>query len=353
MTTRKADADHSNSVAGHSTSVTGHSNPVAGHSTPVAGHSTSVAGHPQETPPTPLTPYAHLPRRYHDRHIAHSTVDAFGSAHWLLAAREPKPGRGALRPYDALVVTVDAEGRNHTTELSALRARFPRIDALPDGGFVVADARSRRSEQHVQVYDALGRESWTFRVGDAIEQFLVDPAGRLWVGHFDEGVFGDDELSGPGLRCWSAEGEPLWAYEAVEGAGEIYDCYALNVSGDGVWACAYDDFALLEIDPDRMDGTDGTHGSDRTVRPRLNSVAGAHALAVWAGRAMFVGGYGDDRDRLVDAVVTHDRVRPVSTGRLVRPDGTPLGRRRTVSRGRRVYVQEEPHSAWAVLDIGV
>ncbi|MFE0134892.1 hypothetical protein ACFWY6_25470 [Streptomyces sp. NPDC059037] len=312
-----------------------------------ADHSTSVAGQPQEAPPTPLTPYAHLPRRYHDRHIAHSTVDAFGSAHWLLAAREPQPGRGALRPYDALVVTVDAEGRDHATELSALRARFPRIDALPDGGFVVADARSRRSEQHVQVYDALGRESWTFRVGDAIEQFLVDPAGRLWVGHFDEGVFGDDELSRPGLRCWSADGEPLWAYEAVEGAGEIYDCYALNVGEDGVWACAYDDFALLEIDADRTDGSDGS------VRPRLNSVAGAHALAVWPGRAMFVGGYGDDRDRLVDAVVTHDRVRPVSTGRLVRSDGTPLGRRRTVSRGRQVYVQEEPHTAWAVLDIGV
>ncbi|TGB00504.1 hypothetical protein E2651_28960 [Streptomyces sp. MZ04] len=296
-------------------------------------------------PPTPLAPYARLPRRYHDRHIAHSTVDAFGSAHWLLAAREPKPGRGALKPYDALVVTVDAEGRDHATELSTLRARFPRFDALPDGGFVVADARSRGSEQQVQVYDALGRESWTFRVGDAIEQFLVDPAGRLWVGHFDEGVFGDDELSHPGLRCWSAEGESLWAYEAVEGAGEIYDCYALNVSEDSsVWVCAYNDFALLEIRTDR---------TRRTVRPRVNSVAGAHALAVSPDRAMFVGGYGDDRDRLVDAEVRHDQVRPVSTGRLVGPDGTPLGRRRTVSRGPCVYVQQEPYTAWSVLDISV
>ncbi|MEV8019048.1 hypothetical protein AB0O76_22445 [Streptomyces sp. NPDC086554] len=328
MTTRKADADHSTPVAVDTNTVTGHSASVAGHS-------------PQETPPTPLAPYARLPRRYHDRHIAHSTVDAFGSTHWLVAAREPKPGPGALKPYDALVVTVDAEGRDHATELSALRARFPRIDALPDGGFVVADARSRRSEQHVQVYDALGRESWTFRVGDAIEQFLVDPAGRLWVGHFDEGVFGDDELSRPGLRCWSAEGEPLWAYEAVEGAGEIYDCYALNVSEDGVWVCAYNDFALVEIHPDGK------------VRPRVNSVTGAAALAVSAGRATFVGGYGDDRDRLVDAEVTYDQVRPVSTGRLVGPGGTPLGRRRTVSRGPRVYVQEEPYTAWAVLDISI
>ncbi|MGE6735592.1 hypothetical protein ACQKIP_32495, partial [Streptomyces sp. NPDC059900] len=187
MTTRKADAQH--------------------HAKPPAVPSAAA---------TPLTPYARLPRRHHDRHIAHSTVDAFGQAHWLLAAREPGRGRGALKPYDASVVTVGPDGRSHETELSALRARFPRIDALPDGGFVVADARSRRSEQHVQVFDALGRESWAFRAGDAIEELLTDHEGRLWVGYFDEGVFGNDELSQPGLRCWSAGGEPLWAYEAAD-----------------------------------------------------------------------------------------------------------------------------------------
>ncbi|MGW6054626.1 hypothetical protein [Streptomyces sp. NPDC055189] len=308
-----------------------------------AQHSTQPSAMPSATPAqeTPLTPYARLPRRYHGRHIAHSTVDAFGQAHWLLTAREPGRGRGALKPYDASVITVGTDGRDHATELSALRARFPRIDALPDGGFVVADARSRTSEQHVQVFDALGRESWAFRVGDAVEELLADRAGRLWVGYFDEGVFGDDELSHPGLRCWSAGGEPLWAYEAADGASQIYDCYALNVAEDAVWVCAYGDFAVLEVRP------------DGSVRQRANDTAGATALAVHQGRVTFFGGYGEDRDRLVDAELRHQEARPYATARLVGPDGAPLGHgRRTVSRGPRIYVQEEPYTAWTVLDIG-
>ncbi|MFD0549143.1 hypothetical protein ACFQ0X_08125 [Streptomyces rectiviolaceus] len=314
MTTRKADAEHGTQP-------------------------TTQPRTPPGTRETLLTPYARLPRRFHDRHIAHSTVDAFGQAHWLLTAREPGPGRGAMKPYDAVVVTLDTDGRDHATELNAVRARFPRIDALPDGGFVVADARSRRSEQHVQIFDPLGRESWAFRVGDAVEDLLADQAGRLWVGYFDEGVFGDDELSHPGLRCWSAEGEPLWAYEAAEGASEIYDCYALNVAEDAVWVCAYSDFALLEVRP------------GRAARQRANDLAGATALAVHEGRVTFLGGYGDERDRLVDAELRHEKVRPYATGRIVTPDGRPLGHRRTVSRGPRIYVQEEPYTAWTVLDI--
>ncbi|GGV34366.1 hypothetical protein GCM10010277_19580 [Streptomyces longisporoflavus] len=324
MTTRKADAEHA-------------VQPPA----PQPTQHTQLTQHTQQssTPETHLTPYARLPRRHHDRHIAHSTVDAFGQAHWLLTAREPGRGRGAMKPYDALVVTVDTDGRDHATELNALRARYPRIDALPDGGFVVADSRSRRSEQHVQVFDVLGRESWAFRVGDAVEDLLTDRAGRLWVGYFDEGVFGDDELSHPGLRSWSAGGEPLWAYKAAEGGSEIWDCYALNVAEESVWVCAYGDFTLLEVRP------------DGSVRQRANGTKAATALAVHQGRVTFLGGYGDDHDRLVDAELRHQEVRPYASGRLTGPDGAPLGRCRTVSRGPRIYVQEKPYTAWTVLDI--
>ncbi|RPF30095.1 hypothetical protein EDD96_6655 [Streptomyces sp. Ag109_G2-6] len=65
-------------------------------------------------------------------HVLTSTVDVFGAAHWLLADRAPQPGGDVLS------------------------------------------------------FDALGRETSSFSVGDAIEHLLVDEAGHIWDGHFDE-----------------------------------------------------------------------------------------------------------------------------------------------------------------------
>lgn len=83
-----------------------------------------------DRPATRLAGYAHLPRAYRDLHNLHSTVDAFGRAHWLLTERPPEP-RGK-EPYDAVVVTVE-NGRTYETHLGAVRARFAKLDALPDG----------------------------------------------------------------------------------------------------------------------------------------------------------------------------------------------------------------------------
>jgi hypothetical protein len=123
----------------------------------------------QESPSmqkTVLVPYVHLPRAHHDRHVVASTVDVFGTAHWLLAERLPQPGGDAL-PFDALVVSVDPSGNVDLTELSAVRASWPRLDRLPDGGFVVAASRTRRCQDanQVQVFDALGREMSSFSIG--------------------------------------------------------------------------------------------------------------------------------------------------------------------------------------------
>jgi hypothetical protein len=293
-----------------------------------------------DAPAIRLTPHARLPRPYRDLHVLHSTVDAYGRAHWLLTERPPgrPPGRRVRKPYDAVVVTVE-DGRPYETQLSALQSHHPVFDALPDGGFVVADARSRRGEEHVQVFDALGRSSWTFRVGDAIQDLLVDENGDIWVGYFDEGVYGDDELSHPGLRRWSSTGDPLWEYRGGPGHGEISDCYALNVDGRATWACPYQDFPLLEI------------RDDRVVRTLQNPVHGASAFAVHAGRVVFYGPYGDDRNQLVDCRLTWNAVEPVTHTRLVRPDGTDIGLRDVVCRGPRIYVLEDPYTEWGMLDV--
>ncbi|WP_372344923.1 hypothetical protein [Streptomyces sp. KL116D] len=280
-----------------------------------------------------LRPYARLPPHHHGRPVVSSTVDAFGRAHWLLRDRV----RGG--PYDALVVTVEAGGGAYETTLHNVRAGLPKLDALPDGGFVVADARDRHRTDHVQVFDAEGHCLRSFRVGDAIAHFLADEQGTLWVGYFDEGVYGDDELSHPGLRRFSATGEPLWAFTPASGTEDISDCYALNVSGTTAWACAYHDFALLEV------------RSGRRPWPRPNSVHGAHALAVHGATVAFFGGYGDDHDRIALCTLTWNEAQPTATGTLTRPDGGVIGKRWVVSRGARVYVQEDTRTEWSVFDL--
>ncbi|MGW7263963.1 hypothetical protein [Streptomyces sp. NPDC054842] len=294
---------------------------------------------PGDRPPTPLTPYAGLPESHGGRHVVHSTVDARGRAHWLLTERRPEPHRGD--PYDAVVVTVEG-GSVHETVLSGVHASYSRLDALPAGGFVLAAPRSRRGDSQVSVLDSRGRRSRTFRVGDGIEDLLVDHAGDVWVGYFDEGVYGD-ALSAPGLRRWSATGEPLWAYQPLPGFDTISDCYALNVAAGTVWACPYPGFRLLEI---REDGA---------VRARENPVQGAKGVIVEGDRVVFFSPYGDDWNVLVDCRLSADAVRPVGYGRLVRSGGADLGhrRRRVVCRGPRLYVQQKPWTQWAVLDIGV
>ncbi|WP_331769376.1 hypothetical protein OG948_36980 (plasmid) [Embleya sp. NBC_00888] len=281
-----------------------------------------------------LIPYAHLPRAHHDRHILTSTVDVFGAAHWLLAERAPQPG-GDVLPFDALVVSVHPGGNVELTELSAVRARWPHLDRLPDGGFVVAASRARRYEDanQVQVFDALGRETSSFSVGDAIEHLLVDEAGHIWVGHFDENP--------AGIRRWSATGRLAWTSDGTRIPG-LFDCYALNVSGTAAWACPYTDFPLVEIRPDRP---------ARPVTVRANRVRGAHAVAVHGDRVAFYGGYGEEHDRIAHGELTETSVEPTDVGLLTLPDGLAPGRRRVVGRGSRIHVQAEPFTAWGVFDL--
>ncbi|MFJ4713511.1 hypothetical protein [Streptomyces sp. NPDC088785] len=280
---------------------------------------------------TALLPYAHLPRAHHARHVLTSTVDVFGTAHWLLADRAPQPGGDPL-PLDALVVSVHPGGDVELTELSAVRARWPRLDRLPDGGFIVAASRASRYEDadQVQVFDALGREVSSFSVGDAIEHLLVDEAGHIWVGHFDENP--------AGIRRWSPTGHIWWTSDGA-GIPGLFDCYALNVSGTTAWACAYTDFPLVQIRP------------DQPVRVWPNQVRGATAVAIHGERVAFYGGYGDEANRLARGELTEACVEPTAVGLLTLPDGHLPGRRRAVGRGSRIYVQAEPFTAWGVVDL--
>lgn len=117
---------------------------------------------------------------------------------------------------------------------------FPLLDQGLDGTVVVASARQepgcpngmviRPDESTAQIY-----------CGDAIEHLQLDAEGMAWIGYFDEGVFGDNELSQRGLVRLGLDGSLRSSPREV-----IDDCYALNVSEDRVLASWYSSFPVIE-----------------------------------------------------------------------------------------------------------
>ncbi|MEV0171575.1 hypothetical protein AB0I00_10700 [Streptomyces sp. NPDC050803] len=132
----------------------------------------------------------------------------------------------------------------------------------------------------------------------------------------------------------------MWACSPADAAHSVSDCYALNVSRGTVWACPYTRFPLLEIGP------------GHSVRVRENPVRSGRGFRRARRPRRAVRAPRQGAPRLVDCRLTDSAVEPLSESRLVRPGGEALGRHRVVSRGARLYVQEEPATAWSVLDIG-
>ncbi|MFC5635619.1 hypothetical protein [Streptomyces bullii] len=59
---------------------------------------------------------------------------------------------------------------------------------IADGGFTIAGVGYRRhgqqrDEHQVHVFDALGRCTRAFRVGETVDHLVADEAGALWGGH--------------------------------------------------------------------------------------------------------------------------------------------------------------------------
>ena len=126
---------------------------------------------------------------------------------------------------------------------------------------------------------------------------MIDTEGRIWVGFFDEGVFGNfgwnhpgpTGLGAAGLVALDDHGEVLWRFN--EDQMLISDCYALNVHRPEVWAYYDTDFELARVDgtgrPDVL-GQAGVFGasalavSDQAVRCPRN-IANRATVSTWCG----------------------------------------------------------------------
>lgn len=160
-------------------------------------------------------------------------------------------------------------------------AKSYRFDVFPDGRIVLAvfpPRRADRTTRNAAILAPDGTELVRFHVGYGYEDIQIGPDGRIWVSYFDEGVFSDGIVPANGLVAFEASGTLVWenAHQV-----EIVDCYALNVSGEGVWFYAYSDFDLCRV------------GEDGRITAYSTAIRGAGCVAVWRDRVLFGAQYDE------------------------------------------------------------
>lgn len=174
-----------------------------------------------------------------------------------------------------------------------LETPHPLLGRFADGRWLVVGSRTR-GDPNARILSPDGSLLTRFMLGDGIEHVAIDDLDRIWVGWFDEGIFGrgwsvpgmEWPPSSNGVACFTPDGSivavPTWPEEA----GLIDDCYALTPAASGAWVCAYTDFALVNFAP------------GEPTRWWRNALVGAKAIAIDGNHMLLAGGYGSDAARL-------------------------------------------------------
>ncbi|MEV4481825.1 hypothetical protein [Micromonospora coxensis] len=239
------------------------------------------------------------------------------------------------------------------TPLPALTLAHPSVQPLPNGRMLVVGARCRwradEPDRNAVIYDSDGRVETQATLGDGIEHVFTTTSGEVWVGYFDEGVYGNygwgsgdapPPIGAMGLLRFSPELERTWQFPShVDNTwGAISDCYALNVTDDAVWTSYYTGFPLVRV-------------RDGEVTGWRNPIDGATALVVNGTRVGLLGGYGRERDTFVVGELDGDALRITGEYQLVLPDGSPLPARVTaVGRGPVLHLVTDQYWCQLALD---
>jgi hypothetical protein len=239
-------------------------------------------------------------------------------AAWLPTDDE---GRGRMQ------VAVHESATGEVTKAYALDGvalQDPRPALLPDDRVLLAGrpvpvrskdpkvrARSLQGAPAARVFDASGAVVAEGSVGDGITHLFSTSSGRVWVSYNDQEIFGDPTMK-PGIARFDADLQLDFSYAGNRYDGFIGDCYALALTGEIAWACYYEHWPLVRLDPPQ-------------VNTFMRGAPGVSALAVDGTLLALVGGYGEDADRLVlGSFDLADGFDPWYSRRLCAPDGGPL-----------------------------
>jgi hypothetical protein len=227
----------------------------------------------------------------------------------------------ASSPTDVAVIEHNAHG-NYVTILRQVTTSFVRTQKLLDG-FLVVGSRCKWTPKHIERnalrFDRSGGLTQEATFGDGIESIGTTPQGLTWVGYFDEGVFGPgpEPIGSHGINCFG----PDLRLVAHAPGFDIYDCYAMNVVDESVYACCYSDWHIRHIDQS---------GAQTTW---TNTIYGAKNLAISGSTVALVGGYTTERDRVVIGRLEDGSFRIATTGSVSLNGARPPSSARLVARG--------------------
>jgi hypothetical protein len=265
------------------------------------------------------------------------------SGRQALYGRTSQPGWASFAdPVTAVGVAVRivtyAPHISAVVRVQDLRLAHFHVQPLPADQILIVGARCRWRPDHPDanavVFNSDGSVARRAVLGDGIGHVLATESGRIWVGYFDEGIFGNYgwggpgpvPLGAPGIVRYAADLQPEWRYPGSGEAEPIDDCYALNVFGETAWATYYSHFPVVRIAED-------------TVRSWPGTRAAAHALMVDGSRCALVGGYREDGDRLLVGDLDRGHFRP---HRLTLPGARALpDSLRLIARGADLHVFAE------------
>jgi hypothetical protein len=123
-----------------------------------------------------------------------------------------------------------------------LRVSF--VQPLPDDRVLLVAARSRPGDANAEVWTGGGDLQHRSYLGDAIEDLLTTPTGKVWTSYFDEAMGGSGP-EGHGLARFNSDLTVDWLYPLNSGLPYISDCYSLNVAEETAYFCPYTHFHIL------------------------------------------------------------------------------------------------------------
>ena len=227
---------------------------------------------------------------------------------------------------------------NQEIPLSRVTATFPKVQLFPNGEILVVAPRCRKFqdgsyELNATVYDSGGAAVRQFLLGDGIEHVQVDPSGHIWVGYFDEGVYGNfgwgnetNRYGTAGLSCFNSRGERLWDFQPPSGCDFISDCYAMNVSRDGVWVYYYTGFPFVRID------------RSWNARAWPSRTSGGREFAVHGHRVLHYGGYAEHQTKCKLLHLGQEAAEFVAEVKLLFPSEVELSKSVVIGRDNKLHV---------------